>query len=234
MSGSWMPSSAATTANTPSGCSALLLSASPSRAGDCRIRPSRRRWPAASAGPCCFLLFFFTAAVLAVEREGGGALQRARMVVAFLAQAWRHAPSVTAREGDSLPAWMSSLWEALHHTAGAAGADTAQPPPPLALDYASYVLHNWQPAETTATGAFEHVPAFLFTGGEEERMLLGSLLAAEAAGGEALVAAVKVQQAAREWDSESVAENLHVLRTTLCELAQRLNTQLAAKKKSRK
>ena len=57
---------------------------------------------------------------------------------------------------------MPSLWEALHHTAGAAGADTAQPPPPLALDYASYVLHNWQPppgAKNNAAGAV--APALL-------------------------------------------------------------------------
>ena len=144
------------------------------------------------------------AAVAAVAQEGGGAVRRAQMVVAFVAQA-----CLWAGSKQPLPQWLTVLWEALHQL-----ASPAVPLPPPALEYAAYVLYNWQLLPGTKNSA---VPALLFSASEEERSLVETLLAVEQAGGDALLAAVGLQKAAKEWDSEGVAQNLKGIRATLCD-----------------
>jgi hypothetical protein len=118
------------------------------------------------------------AAVSAVNQEGQGAVQRASMVLLFLAQAWRCGPCAPAGTPPPVPQWIADLWNALH---GVGDVDTgsSNAVPPLVLDYANYVLHNCETIRATSGRHANYGPVLLFTGGDAERSLLTCLLAIE-------------------------------------------------------
>lgn len=117
-------------------------------------------------------------ALLAVNKEGHGAVQRAKMVLVFLAQAWRCAPCVPADTVPPVPQWIECLWKSLHEI-DKSYTGSSNSVPPLALDYANYVLHNCQTIRDES-GRPMYGPVLLFTGGDTERNLLTCLLAIEA------------------------------------------------------
>lgn len=113
------------------------------------------------------------AAVSAVIQEGQGAVQRARMVVLFLVQAWRFAPC-SPSSTPPVPPWIADLWDALHGVnTGSSNSVT-----PLVLDYSNYVLHNCETMRAKS-GRRAYGPVLMFTGGDAERGLLACLLAIE-------------------------------------------------------
>jgi hypothetical protein len=114
-------------------------------------------------------------ALMAVIKEGQGAVQRARMVLVFLAQAWRCAPCLPTDTAPPVPQWIARLWEALH---AIDRSTTDSSVPPLFLDYANYVLHNCETIRDES-GRQMYGPVLLFTGGGTERNLLTCLLAIE-------------------------------------------------------
>ena len=128
------------------------------------------------------------AALAALAAQGGEALQRARLLLAFLAQGILAGPKGPA----AVPSWMATAWAALHKPHKPATV------PPLRLSYSTYVLCN------CGGRRGRRAPLLSLTGSEEEKGLLESLLALEVGGGEALAAAVSLQEAAAEWDSEGV------------------------------